>query len=70
MVKQMRSKEILPLWVRVDPSVMAMKGYSIFPKAPGLESYHLMVYCDIHDTWWWGVLTFCKNAISIFYSAS
>ena len=25
---------------RVDLGVMAMKGYSTFPKAPGLELYH------------------------------
>ena len=28
--------QVLPLWVRVDLEAMAMKEYSVFPKAPGL----------------------------------
>ena len=36
---------MLLLWVRVDLGTMAMKGYSIFPKAPALqEPQHQMVY--------------------------
>ena len=30
------SYQFLPLWARVDLGVMAMKGYSTFPKAPVL----------------------------------
>ena len=37
---------MLQLWVRVDPGAMAIKGYSIFPKAPVLlEPHHQMVEC-------------------------
>ena len=35
---------MLPLWARVDLTVMAMKGYSAFPKAPALlEPHHQIV---------------------------
>ena len=48
--------QVLPLWVRADQEVMAMKQYSAFPKAPALlEPHHYIVYCNIHDTCW-GVL--------------
>ena len=33
----MRPKEVSPLQVRVDRGVIAMKGYSTFPKAPELD---------------------------------
>ena len=32
--------QVLPLWVRVDQGVMAMKRYSIFPKDSGLEPHN------------------------------
>ena len=35
-------KHILPLWVRVDLGVMAMKGHSTYLIAPGLEPHHLI----------------------------
>ena len=38
----MRPQQVLPLWVKVDLGVMAMKEYSTFPKIPGLESHHQM----------------------------
>ena len=38
--KKMGSKQVLPLWVRVDLGIFAMKGYSTFPTATGLESHH------------------------------
>ena len=31
---------VLPFLVREDLGVMSMKGYSTFPKAPGLEPQH------------------------------
>ena len=34
---------MLPLQVRVGLGAMAMKEYSIFPKAPGLEPHHQIV---------------------------
>ena len=35
---------MLPLWARLDLGAMAMKGYSIFPKAPALlEPHHQIV---------------------------
>ena len=37
---------MLPLQVRVDLGTIAMKEYSPFPKAPSLESCHLMVKCQ------------------------
>ena len=36
----MGPKQVLPLWVKVDLGVMAMKGYSSFPKGPELEPHH------------------------------
>ena len=39
----MAPQQVLPLQVRVDLRVMAMKGYSTFPKAPGVEPQHQMV---------------------------
>ena len=36
--------QLLPLQVRLDLKVMAMKGYSAFPKAPALlEPHHQIV---------------------------
>ena len=41
----------LQLWARVDLGVMAMKGYSAFPKALALlEPHHQIVYYHIQDT--------------------
>ena len=36
----MGPKQFIPLQVRVDPRVMAMKGYSIFSRASELEFHH------------------------------
>ena len=52
---------MLPRRARVDLEAMAMKGCSIFPKAPDcLVSYpgHLLG----------GVLPLCRDAVSVFYS--
>ena len=32
--------QVLPLWVREEMGVMAMKGYSTFSKASELEPHH------------------------------
>ena len=46
-----RLYQVLPPWVRVDLEVMAMKGYSVFPKAPALlEPHYLIVECHIQAT--------------------
>ena len=42
---------MLPLRAGVDQGAMAMKGYSVFPKAPSLlEPHDQIVYCHIQDT--------------------
>ena len=55
---------------RVELGVMAMKGYSSFPK--DLHSWFSPldeVYCYIQDNRWEG-LTPCKKAVIMFYSPS
>ena len=43
--------QMLPLWVRVDPGAMRMKGHSAFPKDLALREYHYqIVKCHIQDT--------------------
>ena len=46
----MGPQQVLPLWVRVDLEVMAIKGYSTLPKAPELELNHQMQYSIISRT--------------------
>ena len=41
---------MLPLQVRLDMGVKAIKGYSTFPKAPELEPHDQIVLCHILDT--------------------
>ena len=49
--------QVLPLWIRVNQGVMAMKGYSAFYKASALlKPHHQFVECLIQDTRW-GTLT-------------
>ena len=36
----------------LDQGVMAMKGYSTFPKAPGLKHHYQMILCHIKNTSW------------------
>ena len=36
---------MLSLLIRVDQGAMAMKGYSLFPKAPRLEPHHQIIDC-------------------------
>ena len=38
----MRPYQVLPLQVKVDLGVIAMKGYSSFIKASGLKPYYQM----------------------------
>ena len=65
-----RTLEVLPLPVRVDLKAIAMKGFSIFPKAPALlELHHQIVYCHIQDMGW-GVLPLCRGAVGVFYNRS
>ena len=35
--------QMLPLWLRVDLGAIAIKRYSIFLKAPGLEPHHQII---------------------------
>ena len=45
--------QVRPLRARVNWEVLAMKGYSTFPKAPALlDPHHQMFYCYIEDTRW------------------
>ena len=44
------SCHIQTIYVRVDLVVMAMKEYSKFPKAPGLEPHHQMQFSFIPRT--------------------
>ena len=61
---------MLPLSAKVDLGVMAMKEYSEFPKAlASLEHHHRIVYCHIQGTRW-GCLSFCREAVGIFYGSS
>ena len=39
---QMRSYQVLPLQISVDQGIMAMKGYSTFPKASEVEPHNQM----------------------------
>ena len=43
----MGPKQVLQLQVRVDLGVMAMKGYSTFPRSPKLEPHHQMQFSVI-----------------------
>ena len=45
--------QVLSFRVKVDLGMMAMKGYSTFPKAPGLKSRHQIILYKIHGTLWW-----------------
>ena len=62
--------QVLPLWTKIDLEVLAMNGYSIFPKAPALlEPHHQMVLCYIQDNCLGG-LTPQQNVVGVFYSPS
>ena len=43
-------KQVISFWVRVDLVVIAVKVYSIFLRAPGLEPHHQMQFSAIFRT--------------------
>ena len=58
------------LQARVDLGAMAIKGYSVFTKAPALlQPHHQNVQRYIQNTRC-GVLHLCRGAIGVFYSPS
>ena len=62
---------MLPLQARVDLGVMAMKGYSTFPKAPALLDLTIRLFSVISRTLvGGGVLPLCRGAVGVFYSPS
>ena len=63
-------KQVLTLLARVDLGAMAIKEYSVFPKAPALlEPCYQIVSCYIQGTRW-AVLPLCSDAVGVFYSPS
>ena len=63
----MALKQVQPLQVRVDQRVMAMKEYSTFPKAPGLEPHYQMKFSVLPRTLiGWEVLPLCRDAVGLF----
>ena len=59
---------MLSHWVRVDQGTMALKEYSVFPKAPAvLKSRCQIVSIHIKDICW-GVLSFYWDPVGVFYS--
>ena len=52
----------------VNLGVIAMKEYSIFPRAPELEPHHQMFKCHIQNTGIGGVLPLSRDAVGVFYS--
>ena len=62
---------MLPLRAWVDLVAMAMKGYSVFPKAPALlELHHQIVSCHIQDTRWRSFTHLRRSSRCIFYRPS
>ena len=60
--------QVLRRRARVDLEAMAIKGYSVFPKAPALLGpHHQTVKCHIR-TLVGGALPPCRGAVSVFYS--
>ena len=56
---------MLSLQARVDLGAMAMKGESVFPKAPALlEPHHQIISCHMEGE---GLLPFYRDAVSVFY---
>ena len=58
-------KQVLPFQVRVDPAVMAMKGYSKLAKDPEHESDRQMQFNIIFWRFVDGVLLLNRDAVSI-----
>ena len=57
-------KKVKVLPVKVDLGVMVMRGILTLPKVPELEPHHQMFECHLLAV---GVLSFCRDEISIFY---
>ena len=61
--------------VKLGRVVMAIKEYT-FPKAPGLEPHHLIVWCNVLDTCFFIPLLSApqqrdkKTSVGVFYSSS
>ena len=67
--QQIGPYQVLPLQDRVDLGAKAMKGYSIFPKAPALlEPHHQIVLCHILGTYWGG--SYLSAEMLLVYSAA
>ena len=54
---------------REDVGLMAMKGYSSFPKSSRLKPHLQMVWYHIQDSGW-AFLPLCRDAVGVFYSPS
>ena len=58
---------LLPLWVRVDLRVMAVKGYSTFSRALESEPHYQMLFSVIpRESLLVLVLLLCKDTVNIF----
>ena len=67
---QLGPYHVLSLRAKLNLGAMAMKGYSVFPKAPALlEPHQKIVSCQIRDTSW-GALPLCRDTVIAFYSPS
>ena len=63
--------QVQPLRARVDPGEMAMKGCSVFPKAPTLLRPQIRLFRGTSRALiGGGVLPLCRGAVSVFYSPS
>ena len=62
--------QVLTLRVRVNLGVMAMKGYSAFPKATTLLEPHQQIVSCLQETCWVGDLILCSDPVGVFYSPS
>ena len=61
---------MLPLQGRGDLGAIAIKGYSVFPKAPALHvPHHRIILYHIQDICW-RVLPLCRDVFGVFYSPS
>ena len=58
----------LPLRVRVDLDVMAIKEYHTLFIAQGLTTHKQMQFSVIQDIRWWEVWSLIKDAVGVFYS--
>ena len=65
-----RTYQALPLGTRVKFVVMAMKGYSAFPKLQDYWSLHIRLFNVISRTLVGIILPLCRGAVGVFYSAS